>query len=116
MKLTHLISAVAACAIMGGTALADGPGKHKRHNNNRSGSVAAGAAVAGPNGGAAVGGAASGSSTMAGTRCIPSSAATTSNNTTYTQRDRAEQPPLLTRLGRGSRMSRACPASKEACR
>ncbi|HEX5866860.1 MAG TPA: hypothetical protein VFY72_04085 [Beijerinckiaceae bacterium] len=100
MKLKYAISAIAACAIMGGTAVADS-GKHKKGHGN-SGSVAAGSAVAGPNGSRAAGGALSASTERRGSRCVASSAATTSNNATYTDRRRASASSSTSGTATGS--------------
>jgi hypothetical protein len=88
MKVPFTISAIAACALISGAALADSPRQKNRHHGASSGSVAAGAAIAGPRGGTAVGGAGNVSMTS-NTRCAPSTASTTSNNATYTDRRRA---------------------------
>jgi len=94
MKVKFAISALAACVLMSGTAMADGP---KGKKQNRSGSVAAGVAAAGPGGAVAGGGAGStanqpgmtretrrnGDHRMTRTACIPSSVATTSNNASH---------------------------------
>ena len=107
MKLKFAMSALAACVLVSGTAMADGP-KHKKHNRATSGSVAAGVATAGPNGAVAGGGAGSVATrpgmvqrqtrrtartgdtvTTTTTACIPSSVATNSSNAAYVDPNRA---------------------------
>lgn len=120
MKVKLAISAVAACVLMSGTAMADGP-KHKKHNRVTSGSVAAGVAAAGP-GGAVAGGGAGSVATKPGmtqrqtrrstgsmdrmtertTRCIPNSVATTSSNTTFADADSAAGASTTSATGQGS--------------
>ena len=94
MKLKLAISAIAACALMSGTAMADGP-KNKRHQNKErasSASVAGGVAAAGPRG--AVAGGAAGNQVMrersgrstANVACVPGTASTSTNGAAYTSR------------------------------
>ena len=94
MKLKLAISAIAACALMGGTAMADGPKNKKHQNKDRASatSVAGGVAAAGPRGAVAGGGAGnqvmrerSGRGT-ANVACVPGTASTSTNGAVYTSR------------------------------
>ena len=95
MKLKLAISAIAACALMGGTAMADGPKNKKHQNKDRASaaSVAGGVAAAGPRG-AVAGGAAgnqvmrdrSGSTRTGAVACVPGTASTSTNGAVYTSR------------------------------
>ena len=118
MKLKFAMSALAACVLVSGTAMADGP-KHKKQRPV-SGSVAAGVSAAGPNGAVAGGGAGS-VATQPGmvrqtrrsgngatrtvetvTRCIPNSAATTSSNTAFADRNTAAGASTTSGTAQGS--------------
>ena len=120
MKIKFAMSALAACVLVSGTAMADSP-KHKKHNRVTSGSVAAGVAAAGPNGAVAGGGAGSvatkpgmtqrkmsrtsrdgDETTTTVTRCIPNSAATTSANTAFADRDSAAGASTTSGTAQGS--------------
>ena len=102
MKLKLAISAIAACALMGGTAMADSP-KHKKHHNKgqhqsqnkdraSAASVAGGVAAAGPRGAVAAG--AAGNQVMrersgrgtANVACVPGTASTSTNGAVFTSR------------------------------
>ena len=118
MNFKLAISAIAACTLVTGAALAEGP-KHKK-NRATSGSVAAGVAAAGPNGAVAGGGAGSAASmpgmtretrrsghgsnaiVTTSTRCIPNSAATTSANTAYADRNTAAGASTTSGTAQGS--------------
>jgi len=119
MKLKLAMSALAACVLVSGTAMADGP-KNKKQRPV-SGSVAAGVAKAGPHGAVAGGGAGS-ASTMPGMtqrqtrrsgdngdrmttterRCIPNSTATTSANTAFADRNTAAGASTTSGTAQGS--------------
>jgi len=97
MKLTHAIAALAACTMMSGAALADGP-KDKKHKQNSgqtsSTAVAGGVANADRNGATAAGvGAAQSRQAMRQQRRngnqqmnVPGSAATSTNGAVFTTR------------------------------
>lgn len=116
MKLKLVISAIAACTLMSGTALADGPKKHKKHNQATSQSsargVAAGVAAAGPGGAVAGGGAASetmqrstrrgGGQAMATSRCAPGTTATNVAGATYSDRSRSSAAGTSSATASGS--------------
>lgn len=109
MKLKLAISAIAACALMGGTAMADGP-KHKKHQNKdqhqsenqnqdqnkdraSAASVAGGVAAAGPRGAVAAGAAGnqvmrerSGRTRTGNVVCVPGTASTSTNGAVFTSR------------------------------
>lgn len=102
MKIKLAISALAACTLMSGAALADSPQKKKTQSSSESG--AGGVAVAGPNGAGAGGVAASraqtremkrdqrrnkrgGQQAMTSSRaCVPGTASTSTNGAVYTDR------------------------------
>ena len=94
MKLKLAISAIAACALMGGTAMADGPKNKKHQNKDRASAagVAGGVAAAGPRG--AIAGGAAGNQVMrersgggmAAVACVPGTASTSTNGAVYTSR------------------------------
>lgn len=121
MKFKFAISALAACALASGAAMADPPKHNKKHNRATSGSVAAGIAAAGPNGAVAGGGAGSVATkpgmtqrqtrrssqdgdrmTSTTTRCIPNSAATTSSNTAFADRKTAAGASTTSGTAQGS--------------
>jgi hypothetical protein len=105
MKFKLAISALAACTLMSGAALADAPQKkNKNQNQSSSGSVAGGVAVAGPDGAGAAGVAGSraqnrqmqrqhrkhgnsGQQAMTTQRaCVPGTASTSTTGAAYTDR------------------------------
>lgn len=96
MKLKLAISAIAACALMGGTAMAEGPKHHKKHQNKdraSAASVAGGVAAAGPRGAVAAGAAGSevmreraGRTRTGNVLCVPGTASTSTNGAVFTSR------------------------------
>jgi hypothetical protein len=106
MKFKLAISALAACTLMSGAALADAPQKkNKNQNQTSAGSVAGGVAVAGPDGAGAAGVAGSraqsrqmqrqqrrhgnkgGQQAMTTQRaCVPGTASTSTTGAAYTDR------------------------------
>lgn len=120
MKLKLVISALAACTLMSGTALADGPKKPKKHeqkheqttNESSARGVAAGGAAAGPNGAVAVGGAASETMQrttrrgdrrgMVSSRCAPGTTATNVAGATFSDRDRSSAAGTSSATASGS--------------
>lgn len=104
MKLKLALSAIAACTLMSGAALADAP-QQQTTNNSASGSAAGGVAGAGPNGAGAAGAAGSGAQTRQERRqarkadrnnggqqmssrraCVPGTASTSTTGAAYTDR------------------------------
>lgn len=93
MKLKLAISAVAACTLMSGAAMADGPKNKQNKDRASSSSAAGGVAAAGP-GGAVAGGAAgsqatrerSGRMSNRNVVCVPGTASTSTNGAVYTDR------------------------------
>jgi hypothetical protein len=95
MKIKLAISTIAACALIGGTAMAEGPKSKKHQNRDRAAaaSVSGGVAAAGPRG--AVAGGAAGSQAMRDTSgrtrsgrvlCVPGTASTSTSGAVYTDR------------------------------
>jgi hypothetical protein len=93
MKIKLAISAIAACALMSTTAMADSP-KHKKQNRDRASaaSVSGGVAAAGPRGAVAGGGAGNmvtrerSGRTSGNVACVPGTASTSTNGAVYTDR------------------------------
>jgi len=114
MKLKLATSALAACVLMAGSAMADPP-KHKK-NRTSSTSVAAGVTASGPQGAVAGGGAGSqvvvqnrsrrsghtSNQTADRSHCVPSNVATTSNNTAYVDPNRASSGSSTSGTASGS--------------
>lgn len=98
MNVKLAITALSACALIGGAALAERPHGNRHHRGDSTrveGSAALGGAVAGRNGAAAVGGAATGSMDqtsgrnrqMTSQRCTPATTATNLGGAAYTNRN-----------------------------
>lgn len=123
MKIKYVVSAIAACTLMSGAALADQRDQRNQSKQRSSaGSVAAGVAAAGPQGAVAGGGAASEAKqqrremrrgrganqqrAMSTQRCVPGTASTSTSGAAFSDRTSASAAGTTSGTASGSGTNR----------